>query len=237
MIMFDLSGTTVEDDTAVRDCLYRAAVEYGIASTPEEIQLFQGMNKVHLYQFLIARSQGRQIGIEDLERTIDPATLPLALEAFAAYSRYMVDHYRNEVRAMPGAVDTFRWCRAQGIKIATDTGFHRDVTEAIMDGLGWLRDGLIDISVNVEDVPNERGRPAPFMIYHAMMQLDVQSVHEVIKIGDTPADMLEGHNAGCRGVVGVLSGPRPVEAFGRYWHTHIIPSVRELPELIESQFG
>ena len=105
-----------------------------------------------------------------------------------------------------------------------------------MDGLGWVRDGLVDCSVHVESVSGERGRPAPFMIFHAMSQLDVQSVHEVIKIGDTPADMLEGRNAGCRGVIGVLSGPRPVTAWGKYWHTHVISSVKELPELIQSEF-
>ena len=148
----------------------------------------------------------------------------------------MIDHYRNEVKEVPGAVDTFKWCHDHGIKVATDTGFHRDVTTAIMDGLGWVKDGLVDVAVDVEHVPGERGRPAPFMIYHAMSELDVQNVHEVIKVGDTPADMLEGHNAGCRGIIGVLSGPRPVEAWGRYRHTHVISSVAELPELIESEF-
>lgn len=106
-----------------------------------------------------------------------------------------------------------------------------------MDGLGWLRDGLVDVSVDVEDVPGERGRPAPFMIFHAMEKLDVQNVQEVIKIGDTPADMLEGTNAGCRGVIGVLSGPRPVTAWGCYRHTYVIPSVKELPKLIEPEFS
>jgi hypothetical protein len=37
-------------------------------------------------------------------------------------------------------------------------------------------------------------------------------------------------------VVGVLSGPRPVSAWGKYWHTHLIPSVKDLPELIDSEF-
>jgi len=69
-----------------------------------------------------------------------------------------------------------------------------------------------------------------------MEKLDVRSVHEVIKIGDTPADMLEGRNAGCRGVVGVLSGPRPVTAWGKYWHTYVIDSAQDLPELIETRF-
>ena len=166
-----------------------------------------------------------------------PETLAEAMEVFHYYSEIMVNHYRKEVREIEGASDIFRWCHDNGIKVATDTGFHRDVTEAIMDGLGWVRDGLVDLSVDVEHVPGGRGRPAPFMIYYAMTQLDVQSVHEVLKIGDTPADMLEGHNAGCRGIVGVLSGPRPVEAFGKYRHTHIIPSVNELPALIETDFS
>jgi len=236
MVMFDLSGTTVYDDTGVRDCLYQAAQEFELNTTPDEILLHMGTNKIHLYQFLIARSRGQAIDFRDFEKIQDPATYDLAKQVFDRYEALMIRHYRNEVREVPGAADTFRWCHDHGIKVATDTGFHRQITDAIMEGLGWVAEGLVDLSVHVESVPGDRGRPAPFMIFHAMMQLDVQSVREVIKIGDTPADMLEGRNAGCRGVVGVLSGPRPVTAWGKYWHTHVIPSVKELPELIETEF-
>jgi beta-phosphoglucomutase-like phosphatase (HAD superfamily) len=110
----------------------------------------------------------------------------------------MIALYRTQVKEVPGAADTLRWCHAHGIKVATDTGFHGKITGAIMDGLGWIRDGLVDCSVHVECIAGERGRPAPYMIFYAMEKLDIQSVHEVIKIGDTPADMLEGRNAGCR---------------------------------------
>ena len=219
------------------DCLYKAAVEYDLQTTPDEILLHMGTNKIHLYQFLIARSQGKKVEIEDFEKTIYPETLDDAMKVFHRYTEIMINHYRNNVREVPGAADTFRWCHDNGIKVATDTGFHRDITEAVMDGLGWVRDGLVDLSVDVEHIPGERGRPAPFMIYYAMTQLNVQSVHEVLKIGDTPADMLEGHNAGCRGIVGVLSGPRPVEAWGKYRHTHVIASVKDLPTLIETEFS
>ena len=160
-----------------------------------------------------------------------------AKTVFDRYEELMIEHYRREVREVPGATDTFRWCHEHGIKVATNTGFHRAITEAIMDSLGWVSDGLVDIAVDVEHIPGQIGRPAPFMIFHAMTQLNIQSVHEVVKIGDTPADMLEGHNAGCRGVVGVLSGPRPVDAWGKYRHTHVIPSVKELPELITREFS
>jgi phosphonatase-like hydrolase len=237
MVMFDLSGTTVHDDTGVRDCLHQAAVEFSLNTTPEEILLHMGTNKIRLYQFLIARSQGQQIDFRDFEKFQSPETLELATRVFHRYEEIMIAHYRSEVREVPGAADTFRWCHAHGIKVATDTGFHKEITMAIMHGLGWLRDGLVDISVDVSDVPGERGRPAPFMIFHAMAQLDIQNVGEVLKIGDTPADMLEGTNAGCRGVVGVLSGPRPVTAWGCYRHTHVIPSVANLPQLIETEFS
>ena len=237
MVMFDLSGTTVYDDTGVRDCLYQAAQEFKLQTTPEEILLHMGTNKIHLYQYLIARSKGENIDFRDFEKIQSPATLEFATQVFHRYEEIMINHYRHEVKEVPGAADTFRWCHNHGIKVATDTGFHRQITEAIMDGLGWLRDGLVDISVDVEHAPQQRGRPAPFMIFHAMGQLDIQSVDEVLKIGDTPADMLEGTNAGCRGVVGVLSGPRPVTAWGCYRHTHVIPSVKELPQLIETEFS
>lgn len=236
MVMFDLSGTTVQDDTGVRDCLYQAAVEFGIDTTPDEILLHMGTNKIHLYQFLIAREQGKEIDIRDFEKLKDPDTYERAKEVFDRYQEIMIDHYRRNVQEVPGASDVFRWCHKKGIKVATDTGFHHAVVEAIMEGLGWLREGLVDLSVDVESIPGQIGRPAPFMIFHAMTHLNVQSVHEVIKIGDTPADMLEGRNAGCRGVVGVLSGPRPVTAWGKYWHTHVIPSVADLPDLIASEF-
>ena len=237
LVMFDLSGTTVYDDTGVRDCLYKAAQEYKLDTTPDEILLNMGTNKIHLYQFLIARSQGKKIDIADFEKIKDPDTYEAALTVFNRYSQLMIDHYRNQVKEVPGASDTFRWCHDHDIKVATDTGFHRDITDAIMDGLGWVRDGLVDVAVDVEHIPGQIGRPAPFMLYYAMTHLNIQSVHEVIKVGDTPADMLEGRNAGCRGVVGVLSGPRPVEAWGKYYHTHVIPSVKDLPELIESEFA
>lgn len=236
MVMFDLSGTTIHDDTGVRDCLFKAAEEFGLNTTPDEILLHMGTNKIHLYQFLIAKSQGQHVDLRDFEKYRDPATLPQATAVFHRYEEIMLEHYRREVREVPGATKTFGWCHEHGIKVATDTGFHHGITQAIMDGLGWLRDGLVDISVDVEDIPGQRGRPAPFMIFHAMRELDIQSVAEVVKVGDTPADMLEGTNAGCRGVVGVLTGPRPVTAWGCYRHTHVIPSVRELPQLIETEF-
>ena len=89
MIMFDLSGTTVYDDTGVRDCLYQAAREFDLKTTPDEILLHMGTNKIHLYQFLIARSQGKQIDIKDFEKIQDPSTAELAQQVFDRYEQFL----------------------------------------------------------------------------------------------------------------------------------------------------
>lgn len=237
MVMLDFSGTTIDDRTAVRDCLYEAAVEFGLPTDPHEVLMHIGTNKIHLYQFLIARQNGVATSIETFEQEKDASTRAKALEVFARYTELMIAYYRRGVPVIDGAVETFRWCHAHGIKVAIDTGFHRDVATAIVEGTGWVRDGLVDLVVDVEHAPNECGRPAPFMLFHAMRELNIQSVHEVVKVGDTPADMLEGVNAGCRAVVAVLSGPLPFPEWGHYRHTHVLPSVKFLPQLLQREFG
>lgn len=235
LVIFDLSGTTVYDDNAVAKSLFEAAKEFELDVILEDFEKTIGTNKIHLYQFMIARSKGKQVSIEDFEKYDFPDLHKEAMVIFERYSEIMIDYYKNNVKAMPGAEETFDWCHEKGIRVATDTGFHRNVNNAIMDGLGWLNDQRIDIAVDVEST-NGVGRPAPFMMFYAMEKLGIQSVHEVIKIGDTPADLLSGKNGGCIGNIGVLSGANSAEVLGKYKHTHILPSVKELPELITKDF-
>jgi phosphonatase-like hydrolase len=235
LVVFDLSGTTVEDDNAVARCMHQAAVEHNLDVALGEFEKSIGTNKIHLFEYMVAKSRGQDVRIEDFEKYDFPEILNKAMIMFKRYSEIMLEYYHKNVQAMPGAEDTFRWCRENGIKVATDTGFHNDVNDAIMDGLGWLRNGLVDLSVDVEDT-NEVGRPAPFMLFYIMRDLNIQSVHEVLKIGDTPADLVSGYNAGCAGNVGVLSGANSKEVLEIYPHSHIINSVANLPELIEKEF-
>jgi len=231
MVVFDLSGTTVEDDNAVAKSLHQAATECGLQLPLSEFEKTIGTNKIHLYQYHIAKSQGRDINFQDFERKRFPDLYEEAMKIFDRYSVIMLNYYKEHVKAMPGTEDVFAWCRQQDIKVVTDTGFHRNINNAIMEGLGWLKNGLIDLSVDVETTGGI-GRPAPYMIFHAMQQLGVQSVHEVVKTGDTPADLLSGYNAGCAGNIGVLSGANSIETLSQYPSTHILNSINDLPELL-----
>jgi len=232
LVVFDLSGTTVEDDNAVAKSLHQAAIEYGLQVPLCEFEKTIGTNKIHLYQYHLALSKGQTIGFEDFERTKFPELEDEAMKIFERYSVIMLDYYNHHVKAISGTEDVFKWLHANNIKIATDTGFHRDINNAIMTGLQWLNDGLIDLAVDVETTDGV-GRPAPYMIFHAMKTLGIQSVHEVIKIGDTPADLLSGYNAGCVGNIGVLSGANNKATLLEYPHTHIINDITELPKLIQ----
>ncbi len=74
------------------------------------------------------------------------------------------------------------------------------------------------------------------MLFHAMEIARVASVAEVVTVGDTPLDLQAGTNAGVRGVVGVLTGASTSERLRAEPHTHILPSVANLPELLASKF-
>ena len=74
------------------------------------------------------------------------------------------------------------------------------------------------------------------MIFHAMEAAKVISVDQVVNVGDTPLDLRAGSNAGVRVVVGVLTGMHREDRLRREPHTHILPSVAELPSLLDSKF-
>jgi phosphonatase-like hydrolase len=235
LVIFDLSGTTVEDNNAVAKSLHTAALECGLSVDLKVFQETIGTNKVHLYQYLLAQQQGYPVKFGDFETYDFPDLEAEAMSIFSRYTVIMLEYYRKHVRAMPGAEETFQWCRDKGLKVATDTGFHRDINNAIIESLGWAKKNLIDLAVHVENTGGV-GRPAPYMIFYAMQRLGIQRVQNVVKVGDTPADLLSGTNAGCAGNIGVLSGANSIDVLGRVRHTHIVPSVADLPHLLENEF-
>ena len=235
LIVFDLTGTTVVDDNVVAKSLHQAARESDLNISMEELQPFTGTNKMHLYQFMLAREEEGNLSLKDFERYDFSEKHEEARKIFTRYSELVINHYRKHARAVPGAEETFRWCHEQGIKVATVTGFHRDINNAIIKSLKWQEKNLIDLAVDVESI-NGAGPPAPFMIFYAMEKLGIQSEQEVINVGDTPADLLAGFNADARGNIAVLTGSNSRKTLSQYNQTHIIGSVRELPSLLEKDF-
>ncbi len=223
LVVFDMAGTTIEDKGGVvLNCLVETTQAYDLPGTPEELNALMGLNKREVFGMLTAR----------LYPTDETRAASLAEEALASFIARMSAVYEAQLSPIAGAEETFTYLRKRGIKIATDTGFDATIGGLIMERLNWPG-RLIDLAVYSSDV--RRGRPAPYMIFRAMEQLDVLDVRKVMKLGDAPADLEEGMNAGCGEVIGVLSGAHTATTLGAYPHTRLIPSVADLPDLLERE--
>jgi phosphoglycolate phosphatase-like HAD superfamily hydrolase len=120
-----------------------------------------------------------------------------------------------------------------GLTLAASTGFDGPITLSIMVRLGW--EHYFVARVTSDDVVH--GRPSPYVLFHAMEAAQIDSVSQVIAVGDTPLDLQAGANGGMRGVVGVLSGAGTRKTMEREPHSDLIDSVAVLPALLRSKFA
>lgn len=221
LVIFDLTGTTVRDEGVVV-AAYRAAFrEHGLPFEEGEITAWRGASKLEVFRHFT-----RKAGAPEPET--------LALEAYATFQKALADQYASgSLEPIEGAEAALRWLRAQGILCAINTGLDAPIVEVILRRLGWAED-IFDCVITGDEVP--AGRPAPFMIFRAMERLGIPDPRDVLVVGDTALDLQAGVNAGAGGVVGVLTGAHGIEILGATRHTHILPSVAALPDLLEREF-
>jgi len=214
LVVFDLAGTTVYDDGQVVEAFTATLASEGIELGTERLHALRGASKRHAIEALLPPGAG------------------LAERAAATYARFcerLARLYRERgVRAIDGAADVFAWLRARGIKVALNTGFDRAITDPLLAALGWRGDA-VDATVCSDEVA--QGRPAPYLIFHAMEATGVISAARVVNVGDTALDLQAGANARVGCSVGVLSGAHSRDVLLREPHTVLLPSVKQLPEL------
>jgi phosphonatase-like hydrolase len=213
-VIFDLAGTTVQDQGQVPVAFAAALAEHGIEVTPEQVKAVRGASKRQALLSLIPAG---------------PQRARLADEAYASFRAHLAQSFASKgVRAMPGAEPVFRWLRERDVRVALNTGFDRETTSLLLGALGWT-DGVVGAVACGDEVP--QGRPAPYLIFRAMEATGATSVHRVANVGDTALDLLAGHNAGVRWNIGVLSGAHDRLTLAGAPHTHLLPSVAEVPGL------
>ena len=214
LVIFDLAGTTVEDRGQVPEAFTATLAEQGIQITPDQITSVRGLSKRQaLYQLIPA----------------GPERGRLVEQTYASFRAHLAHKYECEgVLAIAGAESVFRSLRERDIRVAVNTGFDGEITELVLRTLGWA-EGVVDAVVCGDDVP--QGRPAPYLIFRAMEKTSAGSVHRVANIGDTVLDLQAGYNAGVRWNIGVLSGAHDRQTLQSAPHTHLLPSVAELPHL------
>ncbi len=229
LVVFDMAGTTVQDQGEVLRCFLAAAEATGLVVESSRITAMMGWSKRYVFETLWQE----QIGAKHLDYG------DRVEASFSKFKFILEDYYRTQpVAPTAGCLDLFDWLNAQGIQIALNTGFYRDVTNIILHRLGWDQglnaghvgsaESIIQASVTPSEIYNQEGRPAPFMIQKAMYWLGISNPQEVVTIGDTPSDMAAGINAGCRLSLGITSGSHCRDELAAYPHDGLLDSLLEL---------
>ena len=231
MIVFDMAGTTVQDKNEVESCFLEAVNQTGLSTTHDEINSMMGWSKRTVFETLWKKQLPGASG-EDITEHVD--------HSYLAFRKILESHYlNNEILPTEGALQIFESLKTRGIKIALTTGFYREVTDIILQRLGWDKGfdknyagtGIINASISSDQVIE--GRPSPFMIFRAMELCHVTDVRKIIKIGDTPSDLAEGKNAGCQGSFGVTNGTHTSEELGKFENDGLFENLNQFKLYIE----
>ncbi len=215
LVVFDMAGTTVSDNGEVLSAFVDTLKQHQLEFTPDQLSRVRGSSKRQAVLNFIPEGPNRSQRAE---------------EVYLSFREHLAHSYKtNGATPLAGAEEVFRRLRAAGISVALNTGFDRDITRLLLKALRW-EDGIVDAVVCGDDV--KQGRPAPYLIFHAMEATWVTSARNVVNVGDTVMDLEAGKNAGVGLNVGVLSGAHNRNILEGAPHTHILPSVADLPGVL-----
>lgn len=213
LVVLDIAGTTLEEHSAVYVALAEAVRAAGGSASVDHIHRWMGADKREAITALLARPSAR---------VVDAVFADFHQRLFAAYAA-------RPPQPFPDVPEMLRTLRAAGIKVALTTGFDRSIVDGLLASVGW-DDTVLDAVICTDDVP--AGRPAPYMIFRAMERTGARDVARVLTAGDTVRDLQAGTNAGAAMVVGVLTGGLTATQLATAPHTHLLPSVADLPTLL-----
>lgn len=224
-----MAGTTVQDLSEVEACFNKAAQETGLPASMERIKEMQGLPKRIVVQTLWTEFIGKN----------DPTLSKNVENTYKHFTSILEEHYRtHEVVPATGAMEAIQWLKYQNIKICLTTGFYRKVTNIILNRLGWdsgldehyrasSEEAFIDLSLTPDETG--KGRPHPDMILKAMDILGIEDVKKVLKIGDTPSDLMAGYNAGVGFNMAVTNGTHSRTQLEPFPHDALLDSIEQLP--------
>ena len=200
-VILDWAGTTVDFGSMAPVAAFREAFgKDGLSLTDDLIRRFMGLpKKDHVRNMLNDEKLSavfiEQHGVAPTETDVD--------RIYGNFEPALFEVLKEHAKPLPGVPETIVQLRETGIKIGSTTGYTTpmmNVLSPASEALGYKPDSLV--------CPDEAcgiGRPYPYMLWENLKRLRIKNIREVIKIGDTAADIFEGKNAGCLSV-GVIFG-------------------------------
>lgn len=189
--VLDWAGTTIDFGCRAPAAVFRAAfAASGVEITEAEAREPMGLPKrdhiVAVGRILRVAEAWREVhGREMTDGDVDTVYrtfLPRQIEVVADYCDLI-----------PGTLEAIAALRERGLAIGTTTGYTREIMAVCTEHAreqGYEPDAMACAG----DTP--KGRPGPYLLWRVLTQLDVYPPAAVVKIGDTPADVAEGLNAG-----------------------------------------
>jgi phosphonatase-like hydrolase len=221
LIVFNMEGTAVVDSNGAAFCLRDTFFDFGMQLQIPQINQVAGWPKPAAIRHLVDTSP------QHAERLRDQIALIHANFVTRMKRYYMHD---PRVQMAPGAADLFRSLRAAGMKVGLNSGFNRELTQTILHRFGWKAGDVYDVVISSDEV--SRGRPFPDMVHELMKRTGVAKARNVAKIGDSPADIEEGINAGCGLVVGIASGHYKPDDLRHYRPHQVLDKLKDLPQVL-----
>lgn len=215
MAVFDMAGTVINEGGAVYTTLYETLRNYGLNVTPEDITKWHGANKYEVLDHFLDRESTK----------VEFMTRRYALRDMFEDNLKQTYFTRNAVKLIdPSVPKLFEGMRWNGTKIALNTGYSSEIQLAIIKNLHL--DEIIDDKIASDEVV--RGRPYPHMIEQLMVNNNIDDPSRVMKVGDTPNDILEGRRAKCAKQYGVLSGAGTHDSLKKAGATEVLNSIIDL---------
>jgi phosphonoacetaldehyde hydrolase len=192
LVIFDWAGTVVDFGCrAPIVALLEVFARRGVTLTEAEARRDMGKAKIDHVRALLAEPRvaaawTAATGVAPTARDVETLMVELGplMREQAALAATLID----------GAAAAVRELRAAGLKIASSTGYTRDMMIPVLEraaAQGYVPDHLVCSG----ETP--QGRPTPLMIYKACADLGVWPLARVVKVDDAEAGVAEGRAAGC----------------------------------------
>jgi phosphonatase-like hydrolase len=221
MVVFDMAGTTVNENNVVYKTLQSAINEAAFDFSLEEVlEAGAGKEKLEAIRSILAL---RQVENEQLAGQIFTRFLKLLDTAYQTLDVFEQDN----------ATALFRMLKENEILVVLNTGYNKETAESLVQKIGWKKGIDYDLLVTASDV--SKNRPEPDMILLAMEQFGIENAGSVIKIGDSAVDIMEGRNAGCRINIGITTGAQTYEQLQTAQPAYIIDNLIDLMPIIKQE--
>ena len=199
-VVFDWAGTTVDFGCRAPLAVFLSIFKNkGIPIIAEEASKSMGKLKIDHIRELLSYQRIRNEYINKFNKDPDENAVKELYSLFEPALFKLLPDYSAPI---PHVLDTINKLRSKGILIGSTTGYTKEMMEIVMpvaEKHGYKPDYMISSS------EVKMGRPAPHMMFHNAMNFGIFPMFNIIKVGDTVADINEGQSAGAW-TVGLLTG-------------------------------